>query len=90
MIELIGMFLEVNGSWYWLSVELCCLFCDLLCDDLGLIGTNVFCELGVCGVCMVLLDGKVVWFCLTFVVQVNGIYVEIIELLFDGIIFYFL
>ena len=85
MTEPIGMSLEVNGSQHRLSVEPRHLLCDLLRDDLGLTGTNVSCELGVCGVCTVLLDGKAVRSCLTLAVQANGTRVETIESLSDGI-----
>lgn len=85
MTEPIGMSLEVNGSRHRLSVEPRRLLCDLLRDDLGLTGTNVSCELGVCGVCTVLLDGKAVRSCLTLAVQANGTRVETVESLSDGI-----
>ena len=52
---------------------------DALRDDLGLTGTHVGCEHGVCGACTVLLDGQAVRACLLFAVQVEGADVTTIE-----------
>ena len=46
--------------------------CDFLRHDLGLTGTHVGCEHGVCGACTVLLDGEPVRSCLIFAISVNG------------------
>ncbi|MEV6859479.1 (2Fe-2S)-binding protein [Streptosporangium subroseum] len=48
------------------------LLSDCLRHDLGLTGTHVGCEHGVCGCCTVLLDGEPVRSCLTFAVTVDG------------------
>jgi carbon-monoxide dehydrogenase small subunit len=55
------------------------LLSDLLRSDLGLTGTHVGCEHGVCGVCTVLLDGRPVRSCLLFAVTVDGAEVTTIE-----------
>ena len=57
------------------------LLADWLRDDLGLTGTHLGCEHGVCGACTVLLDGKPVRSCLMFASQVEGHDVTTIEAL---------
>jgi aerobic-type carbon monoxide dehydrogenase small subunit (CoxS/CutS family) len=52
---------------------------EFLREDLGLTGTHVGCEHGVCGACTVLLEGKSVRSCLLFAVQTNGRSVTTIE-----------
>ena len=55
------------------------LLSDFLRHSLGLKGTNVGCEQGVCGACTVLLDGAPARSCLTFAVQAAGADVETVE-----------
>jgi len=62
----------VNGTQYQRSVEPRLLLSDFLRHDLGLTGTHVGCEHGVCGACTVILDGQPVRSCLMFAVQANG------------------
>jgi carbon-monoxide dehydrogenase small subunit len=57
---------------------------DALRESLGLTGTHVGCEHGVCGACTVLLDGHAVRGCLLFAVQVEGARVTTIEGLTGG------
>jgi aerobic-type carbon monoxide dehydrogenase small subunit (CoxS/CutS family) len=64
--------LKVNGVNHRLQVESRRLLADVLRDDLGLTGTNLGCEHGVCGSCTVLFDGQTVRSCLMFAVQANG------------------
>jgi aerobic carbon-monoxide dehydrogenase small subunit len=52
---------------------------DFLRDDLGLTGTHLGCEHGVCGACTVLVNGEAVRSCLLFAVQANGQQVTTIE-----------
>lgn len=52
---------------------------DFLREGLGLTGTHVGCEHGVCGACTVLLDGEPIRSCLMLAVQANGAEVETIE-----------
>ena len=47
-------------------------FSDVLREDFGLTGTHVSCEIGVCGVCTVLMNGKTCRSCLTFAIQADG------------------
>jgi aerobic carbon-monoxide dehydrogenase small subunit len=56
---------------------------DFLRDELGLTGTHLGCEHGVCGACSVLVDGRVVRSCLTLAAQVGGRSVDTIEGLSD-------
>lgn len=72
MRKLIDVGVSVNGTNYNRSVEPRLLLSDFLRHDLGLTGTHVGCEHGVCGACTVLFDGKPVRSCLMFAVQANG------------------
>ena len=76
--------LTVNGSHFERSVEPRLLLSDFLRHDLGLTGTHVGCEHGVCGACTVLLDDQSVRSCLLFAVQANGREVETVEGLGSG------
>jgi carbon-monoxide dehydrogenase small subunit len=57
---------------------------DFLREDLGLTGTHLGCEHGVCGACTVKLDGQVVRGCLVLAVQADGCSVETVEGLTEG------
>jgi carbon-monoxide dehydrogenase small subunit len=69
----------VNGAHHRLPVESRLLLSDHLRHDLGLTGTHVGCEHGVCGACTVLVDGVAVRSCLLFGVQVDGREVTTVE-----------
>src|SRR5512142_239250 len=62
----------VNGVAYQRVVEARLLLSDFLRHELGLTGTHVGCEHGVCGACTILLDGEPVRSCLLFAVQADG------------------
>ena len=64
--------LTVNGNRFERQVEARLLLSDFLRHDLGLTGTHVGCEHGVCGACTVLFDGEPVRSCLMLAVQANG------------------
>jgi len=64
--------LTVNGKHYAASVESRLLLSDFLRNELGLTGTHVGCEHGVCGACTILFDGDAIRSCLTFAVQADG------------------
>jgi len=70
---------EVNGRSYGRDVETRLTLVDFLRHELGLTGTHVGCEHGVCGACTVLVDGTSVRACLMFAVQANGRQVETVE-----------
>jgi aerobic-type carbon monoxide dehydrogenase small subunit (CoxS/CutS family) len=69
----------VNGRTYHEEVEPRLLLSDFLRHTLGLTGTHVGCEHGVCGACTVRLDGVAVRSCLLFAVQVDGAVVQTVE-----------
>ena len=69
----------VNGRTYHEEVEPRLLLSDFLRHTLGLTGTHVGCEHGVCGACTVRLDGEAVRSCLLFAVQVDGAEVQTVE-----------
>jgi aerobic carbon-monoxide dehydrogenase small subunit len=70
----------VNGEKYDASdVEPRLLLSDFLRDRLGLTGTHVGCEHGVCGACTVLVDGDSVRSCLMLAVQANGTEIVTVE-----------
>jgi aerobic carbon-monoxide dehydrogenase small subunit len=71
--------LTVNGVAYERAVEPRLLLSDFLRHTLGLTGTHVGCEHGVCGACTVLVDGDSVRSCLLFAVQLDGCRVETVE-----------
>ncbi len=76
--------LTVNDRPYERAVEPRLLLSDFLRHDLGLTGTHVGCEHGVCGACTVLLDDEAVRSCLLFAVQANGRVVATVEGLENG------
>jgi len=73
--------MRVNGSEVARTVEVRRTLADFLREDLGLTGTHVGCEHGVCGACTVLLDGQPVRACLLFAVQADGAEVTTVEAL---------
>src|ERR1044071_7490693 len=64
--------ITVNGKRYEALVEPRVSLADFLRDDLGLTGTHVGCEQGICGSCTILLNGESVRACLLLAVQANG------------------
>lgn len=69
----------VNGAAYQRTVEPRLLLADFLRGELGLTGTHVGCEHGVCGACTVMIEGDSIRSCLMFAVQVDGYRVETVE-----------
>jgi len=69
----------VNGVRYEATVESRLLLADFLRDQLGLVGTHLGCEHGVCGACTVILDGRTVRSCLVFAVQADGADIMTVE-----------
>jgi carbon-monoxide dehydrogenase small subunit len=72
MSDLFPVIVTVNGNKYQRAVEPRMLLSDFLRHELGLTGTHVGCEHGVCGTCTILFDGQAVRSCLMFAVQANG------------------
>jgi carbon-monoxide dehydrogenase small subunit len=71
--------ITVNGEAYQRLAEPRMLLADFLRGELGLTGTHVGCEHGVCGACTVMLNGDSVRSCLMFAVQADGCAVETVE-----------
>ncbi|MGE0518512.1 MAG: (2Fe-2S)-binding protein [Candidatus Binatia bacterium] len=71
--------LTVNGAAYDMFVEPRRTLADVLRDDLGLTGTKLGCEHGVCGACTVLVGGRAVRSCLLFAVQMEGTAITTVE-----------
>jgi aerobic-type carbon monoxide dehydrogenase small subunit (CoxS/CutS family) len=69
----------VNGVVYERAVEPRLLLADFLRHTLGLTGTHVGCEHGVCGACTVMVDGDSMRSCLLFAVQLDGCSIETVE-----------
>jgi aerobic carbon-monoxide dehydrogenase small subunit len=76
--------LVVNGTARTVSTEPRRILADVLRDDLGLTGTHLGCEHGVCGSCTVLVDGEPVRACLMLAVQATGRIVRTVEDLGHG------
>lgn len=70
---------QINGEAVEILVEPRQTLADVLRDNLRLTGTHLGCEMGVCGACLVLLDGKPVHGCLTLAVQAQGCAVTTVE-----------
>ncbi|AEA24703.1 (2Fe-2S)-binding protein [Pseudonocardia benzenivorans] len=77
--EKVRVRLTVNGTSHDLLVEPRTLLADLLRGDLGLTGTHLGCEQGVCGSCTVLVDGTATRSCLVFAAQLDGATVRTVE-----------
>jgi aerobic-type carbon monoxide dehydrogenase small subunit (CoxS/CutS family) len=71
--------LTVNGSVVEATVDSRKHLVDFLRDDLGLTGSHLGCEHGVCGACTVRVDDQIVRGCLVLAAQTNGCRVETIE-----------
>lgn len=77
--QTLAITMTVNGATVSRNVEPRLLLSDFLRWELGLTGTHVSCEIGTCGVCTVLLDGKAVRSCLTLAAQADQSKVESVE-----------
>lgn len=75
----VGIRFVVNGAPVSLQVEPRRLLADVLRHDLGLTGTHLGCEHGVCGACTIRLDGALARSCLMLAVQAEGREIETIE-----------
>ena len=74
----------VNGGIHEVTVEARKTLADFLREDLGLTGTHLGCEHGVCGACTVIVDGAAVRSCLLFAAQMHGHEIQTVESLADG------
>ena len=78
-MTMIEVAVTVNGRQRRGAVDPRKTLADFLRDDLGLTGTHLACEHGVCGACTVIVDGLAVRSCLQFAVQVRGCSVTTVE-----------
>jgi carbon-monoxide dehydrogenase small subunit len=78
-VSALNISLTVNGEAIAETVEPRMTLVDFVRETLGLTGSHVGCEHGVCGACTIRLDGMVVRGCLTLAVQCDGARVETIE-----------
>lgn len=79
MTDKIPFRFTLNGKEHAGEAEPRLLLVDYLRQEVGLTGSHVGCEHGVCGACTVLLDGQAVRSCLTFAVQADGHDVRTVE-----------
>ncbi|HET9092894.1 MAG TPA: (2Fe-2S)-binding protein [Acidimicrobiales bacterium] len=79
MNERTSVTLSVNGSAETVQVQPRYTLADVLRHELGLTGTHVGCEHGICGACTVLVDGMPTRSCLMFAVQAEGRSVQTVE-----------
>ncbi len=77
--ELATLNMAVNGHYYRRAVESRLLLVDFLRDELGLTGTHVGCEQGICGACTVLIEGVPARSCLHFALSMKGKEITTIE-----------
>jgi aerobic carbon-monoxide dehydrogenase small subunit len=75
----VAISVTVNGRLFCRSVPPRLTLADLLRDELGLTGTHLGCEHGVCGACSVFIDGRSARACLTLAVQADGSRVDTVE-----------
>jgi carbon-monoxide dehydrogenase small subunit len=84
MTQKIPVNVIVNEKAYTREVEPRLLLSDFLRHELGLTGTHVGCEHGVCGACTILFDGESARSCLMFAVQADGHKIATVEGLAPG------
>ena len=84
MEDAVDISLTVNGGAVRRRVEPRVHLVDFLREELGLTGSHVGCEHGVCGACTVRVDGKIVRGCLMLAVQADGCRVDTVEGLTDS------
>lgn len=71
--------LKVNGECYETAVEPRRTLLEVLRDNLGLTGAKEGCDLGACGACTVLIDGKATLSCLTLAIDAQGKEISTVE-----------
>ncbi len=76
--------LKINGEFHELAIDTNNTLLEVLRENLGLTGTKEACDLGECGACTVLIDGKQVHSCLTLAIEAQGKDILTIEGLCEG------
>ncbi|MGA7272547.1 MAG: (2Fe-2S)-binding protein [Acidimicrobiia bacterium] len=79
MTDQISIQMTVNGETVQRTVPARLLLSDFIRDHLGLTGTHVGCEQGVCGACTILFDGRPARSCLMFAAQADGARLTTVE-----------
>jgi aerobic carbon-monoxide dehydrogenase small subunit len=79
MTDKVKVSITVNGTLYEKEVEPRLLLSDFLRHDLGLTGTHVGCEHGLCGACTILMNGEAVRSCIMFAVMADGADIKTVE-----------
>jgi aerobic-type carbon monoxide dehydrogenase small subunit (CoxS/CutS family) len=79
MSETHNISVTVNGVMYQRAVEPRLLLADFLRHTLGLTGTHVGCEHGICGACTIMVDGDSMRACLILAVQADGCAIQTVE-----------
>ncbi|MPZ36283.1 MAG: 2Fe-2S iron-sulfur cluster binding domain-containing protein [Rhodospirillales bacterium] len=79
MSQKVSVRLTVNGKAYERRVEPRYLLADFLRHEIGLKGTHIGCEHGVCGACTVMIDGRTARSCLHFAAAVDGAEITTVE-----------
>lgn len=79
MIKTYSISTTINEKEYKSEVESRLLLSDFLRHELGLTGTHVGCEHGVCGACTILVNGESMRSCLMFAVQADGLEITTVE-----------
>lgn len=79
MTQKVKVNITVNGTRYEREVEPRLLLSDFIRHDLGLTGTHVGCEHGLCGACTVIMDGEAVRSCILFAVMADGHEIQTVE-----------
>ncbi|MEA2868799.1 MAG: aerobic carbon-monoxide dehydrogenase small subunit [Bradyrhizobium sp.] len=77
--EAVRIVVTINGRKYEASVEPRLLLSDFIRDTIGLTGTHVGCEHGVCGACTILVNGDSVRSCLTLAIRADGADIVTVE-----------
>jgi len=77
--QAVAVAVTVNGREFRRSVPPRLTLADFLRDELGLTGTHLGCEHGVCGACTVFIEGRSARACLTLAVQADGLRVDTVE-----------
>jgi aerobic carbon-monoxide dehydrogenase small subunit len=84
MTEPVDIRLTINGKAREGRCEPRKLLVDFIREDLGLTGTHIGCEHGICGACTIFFDGEAARSCLMFAVQADGAELETVEGLASG------
>ena len=78
-IQKVSLWVIVNGIVHDDLIDPRLLLSDYLRNNLGLTGTHVGCEHGVCGACTILVDGTTARSCLMLAIQSNGLEISTVE-----------